>query len=176
MKKRLLQLIALSLSICLLSGCSLVQTVLLPLIPEVTEESDLPHRMVQRIDVELNEAGTEFERHYQSQENLTMILRLLREMCVKDIPDEAPTLGATLSYYTITATYASGEQQLYQLLSGQYLKMGDDSDWLAISPELAAGFIAYLEEHQSDDGSYVPPETLPAETGETSVPTETGTA
>ena len=172
MKKRMIQLTALACVMCLFSGCSMVQTSLLPLIPTVTEESDLPHRMVQRIDVELNEKGEGFERHYQSQENLTMILRLLREMSTKDIPEEAPTLDATLSYYTITATYASGEQQFYRLLSGQYLKMGE-SDWLAISPELAAGFIGYLEEHQSDDGSYIPPETLPVETGETTAPAET---
>ena len=172
MTKRLLQLTAMVLCILSLSGCGMIHAAISPLIPLVTEESDLPHRMVQRIDVILNETDAEFERHYQTQENLTAVLQLLRQLAVTDIPDEAPALDSTLSYYTITATYASGEQQIYRLLSPQYLKIGEE-DWLQISPELAANFTAYLEEHQSDDGSYVPPATEPMET---MAPTETAEA
>lgn len=171
MKKRLIQITALTLMIMALTGCGTIQAVISPLIPMVTEESDLPHRMVQRIDVLLTETDAEFERHYQTQENLTAILQMLRHMMVTDIPNEAPALDSNLSYYTITATYASGEQQIYRLLSLQYLKVGEEP-WLQISPELAVGFTEYLQAHQSDDGSYIPPETEPVETGE-SVPADT---
>ena len=171
MKKRLIQMTALILVLMSLTGCGNLQAAISPLIPTVTEESDLPHRMVQRIDVLLTEKNADFERHYQTQENLTAILQLLRIMMTTDIPQEAPALDSSLSYYTITATYASGEQQVYRLLSLQYLKVGEN-DWLQISPELAVNFTDYLQAHQSDDGSYIPPETEPEGTGET-VPEDT---
>lgn len=173
MKRKIYIIITLLLTLNMLTGCALVDVVVARIAPEVTEANDLPHLMVQRIDVTMNPRDPEFERHYLGQENLTATLNLLRDMVTSDLPEEEPRLSGGQTYYAITATYASGEQQKYYVLGYQYLKVGDDP-WCEISFENAMTLSQYIRDHQSDDGSYVPPPTEPP--AETTVPTETGTA
>lgn len=170
MKRKILSLVALLTALCLFSGCG-VTDALLDLIPDSTERQS-PSLMVQRIDVAIYPADPEFERHYETQENLNAALTLLRDLVTTDVPEEEPRLDDGQTYYTITATYSGGKQQNYYLLSYRYLKVGDDP-WCEISFDSAMGFTKFLREHQSDDGSYTPPATEPP--AETTLPTETGT-
>lgn len=167
MKRKICTLLSLLLLLTTLSSCGLVN-----MIPDMTEAKDLPHLMVASIDVTMYPQDREFERHYQTQENLNMVLNLLRDMITSDIPEEEPDLSDGQTYYTITANYASGKQQIYYVLGYSFLKVGQDP-WCEISFDSAMTLSQYIREHQSDDGSYVPPPTEPPET---TVPAETGTA
>lgn len=168
MKKRMFHIALLLALAAMLSGCGLSQ-----LLPDVTVGQELPHLMVQKIDVSIHPHDPDFERHYQTQENLTALLNLLRQMRTADIPEEEPELTDGQTYYTVTATYASGDTQQYHLMGYSYLKVGDEP-WCEIAYEKAMGFSQFIRDHQSDDGSYTPPETAPP--AETTLPTETGTA
>jgi hypothetical protein len=128
MVKKIIRLIALMLSVFMLSGCGILHAAISLVAPDVTEATDLPHLMVKYIDVEMHPENGSFSRHYQSQQNLTAILRLLREMDSGKAPEAQPDLEDGQSYYTVTATYASGEQQVYYVLGYQFLKIGD-GDW-----------------------------------------------
>ena len=164
MKKRMIQLTALMIALSLLGGCGFSD-----LLPDVTTGRELPHLMVRSVDVTMSPRDPEFERHYQTQENLTALLNLLREITTNDIPEEEPRLGDGQTYYTVTATYASGKTREYHILGYRFLKMGDEP-WCEISHDNAMRFTQYIREHQSDDGSYIPPTTEPP--AETTVPTE----
>lgn len=171
MKRKLLSLFALTIAVCMLSGCGIVNAAVSLIAPDVTEANDLPHLMVTQIDVSLYPGDAEYERHYQTQKNLTTVLQLLRAMATDDFPEEQPELTDGQTYYTVTATYSSGEQQNYYILGYSYLKVGEE-DWCQVEFDRAMGFANYLKSHPSDDGSWIPPETtLPPET----VPTETAT-
>lgn len=172
MKKKIFPILSLVLLLAMLSGCGLVDGLLAWISPD-SSRSASPSLMVQRIDVSMTPKDQDFERHYQSQENLTAALTLLREMATSDIPEEEPRLGDGQTYYTITATYAGGKQQSYYLLGYRFLKVGDEP-WCEISFDSAMGFTRFIKEHQSDDGSYTPPPTEPP--AEPTLPTETGTA
>lgn len=172
MKKQIIRLLSLMIVLAMLSGCGIVDKLVAQVAPDETRRST-PGLMVQRIDVSITPTDLDFERHYQTQENLTAVLNVLREMSTADVPEEEPRLGDGQTYYTITATYSGGEQQQYYLLGYRYLKVGDEP-WCEISFDSAMGFTRFIKEHQSDDGSYTPPPTeAPAET---TLPTETGTA
>ena len=163
MTQKILRLSALMLCVFLLSGCGILNAAISLVAPDVTAENDLPHLMVQQIDVEMHPANGSFGRHYQSQENLTTILRLLRDMVSDKYPEEQPDLEDGQNYYTVTATYASGEQQVYYVLGYQFLKVGEE-DWCEISFDNAMKFADYLQSHPSENGTYIPPATLPPET------------
>lgn len=165
MKKRMIQIAALILAASMLGGCNLTN-----FLPDVTTGHELPHLMVMQIDVAMHPRDPEFERHYQTQENLTDLLNLLREITTDKLPDEEPDLRDGQTYYTVTATYASGETREYHLLGYRYLKVGEDP-WCEVSHEDAMLFTQFIRERQSDDGSYVPPTTAPP--AETTPPTET---
>ena len=165
MKKRIVQITALLVAVSMLSGCGLSE-----LLPDVTVGSELPHLMVQRIDVAMSPRDPEFERHYQTQENLTALLNLIRDISTGKTPEEEPRLNDGQTYYTVTATYASGETREYYLVGYRFLKVGDEP-WCQISFESAMSFTQFIREHQSDDGSYTPPPTEPP--AETTLPTGT---
>lgn len=169
MKKRIVMLPAVLLAaIFILTGCGLID-----LLPDMTVAREIPHLMVQRADVVMYPRDPEYERHYQTQENLTALLSLLREIEGGEIPAQEPELGDGQTYYTVTVTYASGETREYHLLGYRFLKVGNEP-WLEIDHEDAMSFSQFIRDHQSDDGSYVPPTTEPP--AETTLPTETGTA
>lgn len=164
MKKRMLQILALLIAVSTLSGCGLSN-----LLPDVTTGRELPHLMVRTIDVSMSPRDPEFERHYQTQENLTALLNLLREIATSDLPEEEPKLGDGQTYYTVTVTYASGETRDYYIMGYRFLKVGDEP-WCEISHDNAMRFTQFIRDHQSDDGSWAPPTTEPPE--ETTLPTE----
>lgn len=178
MKRKITALLALTMAVCMLSGCGIVNAAVSLIAPDVTEANDLPHLMVQQIDVSLHPGDADYERHYLGQKNLTTVLQLLRAMATDEIPEEQPELSDGQTYYTVTATYASGEQQIYYLLGYSYLKVGEEP-WCEIEFDRAMGFANYLKSHPSDDGSWVPPETTlppePVPTETATVPTETTT-
>ena len=167
MKKRIVQMTALLVAVLLMGGCSLTS-----MLPDVTTGRELPHLMVQSIDVSMMPRDPEFVRHYQTQENLTALLNLLREISTNDIPEEEPKLNDGQTYYTVAVTYATGQTREYYIQGYRFLKLGDDP-WCEISHEDAMRFTQYIRDHQSDDGSYIPPTTEPP--AETSVPTDAST-
>lgn len=178
MKKKMMRLLGLMMAVCMLSGCGIVNAAVSLIAPDVTEANDLPHLMVTKIDVSLYPGDSEYERHYEHQKNLTAVLQMLRAMTTDEVPEDQPELSDGQTYYTVTATYASGEQQRYYILGYSFLKVGDE-DWCQVEFERAMGFANYLKSHPSDNGVWIPPETTPptetapAETG--TVPTETTT-
>ena len=163
MAKKIIRLAAFMFSLFLLSGCGIIRGAISLVAPDVSVENDLPHLMVTQIDVEMHPENGSFSRHYQSQENLTTILRLLRDMTTNKQPEEQPDLDDGQNYYIVTATYASGKQQVYYVLGYQFLKVGDES-WCEIEFGRAMNFANYLQQHPSENGTYIPPATLPPET------------
>lgn len=168
MKKQMLMLSALIAAVSLLAGCGLVD-----LLPDMTVAQEIPHLMVRSAQVVMHPRDPEFERCYQTQENLNELLNLLREIDSGDEPEEEPELGDGQTYYTVTVTYASGETREYHLLGYRFLKVGNEP-WIMIKHEDAMRFNQFIRDHPSDDGSYVPPTTQPP--AETTLPTETETA
>lgn len=168
MKKHIILFTALITVFSMFTGCGLVD-----FLPDMTVAREMPHLMVRSAEVTMHPRDPEFERHYVTQENLTDLLNLLREISTGDTPEEEPELGDGQTYYTVTVIYASGDAREYHLLGYRYLKVGDEP-WIEIAHEDAMRFSQFIRDHQSDDGSYVPPTTEPP--AETTLPTETGTA
>lgn len=148
---------ALTLSLC---GCDLADQVLsrIPLI-ESTDPAG-PGKMVQQVAVVLHPADPDFDRLYRSQDTLDELLKLIREMENSNEPESQPDLHDGQSYYAITATYASGESQVYYLLGHRYLKVGDNP-WCIITTEQSMRIIGFLQEHPSEDPSHSSYETTP---------------
>ena len=154
MKKRILALVML-LSI-LLCGCG-----------DDTPKSDsgAPGRMVRRIEV--RPENPEYERVYQTQENMNDLLAHLRSMENDNIPAQEPDVENGQSLYTVTAIFANGEQSVYYVLGHTYLR-NSDGDWCIIDLDQSMAFNQFLRERPSDD---VPIETTTAP-AETTAPTE----
>ena len=154
MKKRILALVMI-LSI-LLCGCG-----------DDTPKSDsgAPGRMVRRIEV--RPENPEYERVYQTQENMNDLLALLRSMENDNIPAQEPDVENGQSLYIVTAIFANGEQSVYYVLGHTYLR-NTDGDWCIIDLDQSMAFNQFLRERPSDD---VPIETTTAP-AETTAPTE----
>lgn len=168
--KKALTCVALTLLIALpLSGCGLVDHLVDRFLPQPTVQVT-PRQMVQQLDVTLHPADAQFTRCYVTQENLNPLLTMLRDMVTEDVPEQDPDLYGGQSYYTITATYADGSSQHYLLLGYQYLRVGDNP-WCLVSHNKVMEFAQFIQDHPSDDGSYIPPETQASP--ETTLPVET---
>lgn len=156
MKKRILALVMI-LSI-LLCGCG-----------DETPKSDsgAPGRMVRRIEVAIRPENPEYVRVYQTQENMNDLLALLRSMENDNIPAQEPDVENGQSLYTVTVTFANGEQSVYYVLGHTYLR-NSDGDWCIIDRDQSMAFNQFLRERPSDD---VPTETATAPV-ETTAPTE----
>ena len=156
MKKKMLTALALLLVMTTLSGCGAISL----LAPNVTEATDLPHLLVQQIDVAMYPSDTELARHYESQQNLTAILQILRTLVTTKAPEKAPDLEDGQTYYTVTTTYSCGDSRVYYIVGYQFLKAGDD-DWCVIDFNKAMELTQYLRTHPSENGTYVPPAVTP---------------
>lgn len=165
MKKYIQSIAMLMVVSSLLCGCGLSSV-----LPDVTTGHELPHMMVRSVNVSIHPRDPDFERCYVTQENLTALLNLLRKIETSDLTEEEPRLSSGQTYYTVTAVYASGKTREYHLMGYKFLKVGDEP-WYQISHEDAMGFTQFIRDHQSDDGSYVPPTTEPPT--ETTLPPET---
>ena len=165
MKKTIQSIAMLMIVSSLLCGCRLTSV-----LPDVTTGHELPRMMVRSVEVTMHPRDPEFERCYVTQENLTALLNLLREIETSELTEEEPRLSDGQTYYTVTAVYASGETREYHLMGYKFLKVGNEP-WRLISYEDAMSFTQFIREHQSDDGSYVPPTTEPP--AEATLPPET---
>ena len=156
MKKKILALVMI-LSI-LLCGCG-----------DDTPKSDsgTPGRMVRRIAVAIQPENPEYDRVYQTQENMNDLLALLRSMENDNIPAQEPDVENGQILYTVTATFANGEQSVYYILGHTYLR-NSDGDWCIIDLEQSMAFNQFLQDRPSDN---VPTETTTAP-AETTAPTE----
>ena len=140
MKKRMLALVMI-LSI-LLCGCG-------DDIPKA--DSGAPGRMVRRIEVAIQPENPEYERMYQTQENMNDLLALLRSMENDNVPAQEPDVENGQILYTITVTFANGQQSVYYILGHTYLR-NSNGDWCIIDRDQSMAFNQFLRERPSDDG------------------------
>lgn len=109
-----------------------------------------PGRMVRRIEVAIVPEDPELARTYSSQEHMNGLLALLRSMQNDTIPETEPDIHDGQSLYTVTVTYANGQQSVYYLLGHTYLRFGDE-DWCVVTTAQSRQFVDYLREHPGDD-------------------------
>ena len=123
-----------------------------------------PGRMVRRIAVAIHPEDPAFDRTYVTQENMNALLGLLRSMVTEVYPTEEPDPGDGQSLYTVTVTFANGQQSTYRLLGHRFLQLGDEP-WCVITTEQASCFTDFIRTRPSDDGSApTQPTTAPTET------------
>ena len=112
--------------------------------------SGAPGRMVQIIEVAIHPQDPEFARVYETQENMNDLLALLRSMQTNDVPAEEPDIEGGQSLFTVTVTFANGQQSVYYLLGHTYLR-NSDGDWCIIDNSQSMAFNQFLRERPSDD-------------------------
>lgn len=123
-----------------------------------------PGRMVRRIEIAIHPDDAAFARVYVTQENMNALLTLLRGMETDVRPETEPDIEGGQVLYTVTVTFANGEQSVYYLLGHTYMRLGSNP-WCVIGTELTKKFTDFIREHPSDDGSVViEPTTAPTET------------
>ena len=114
------------------------------------ESSGTPGRMVKTIEVAIHPEDPEFSRVYETQENMNDLLALLRSMQTDDVPSEEPDIDGGQSLFTVTVTFANGQQSVYYLLGHTYLR-NSDGDWCIIDNSQSMAFNQFLRERPSDD-------------------------
>ena len=114
------------------------------------ESSGTPGRMVQSIRVAIHPEDPDFARVYETQENMNDLLALLRSMQTNDVPAEEPDIEGGQSLFTVTVTFANGQQSVYYLLGHTYLR-NSDGDWCIIDNSQSMAFNQFLRERPSDD-------------------------
>ena len=112
--------------------------------------SGAPGRMVQSIRVAIHPDDPDFARVYETQENMNDLLALLRSMETDDVPAEEPDIEGGQSLFTVTVTFANGQQSVYYLLGHTYLR-NSDGDWCIIDNSQSMAFNQFLRERPSDD-------------------------
>ena len=113
------------------------------------ESSGAPGRMVRTIEVAIHPDDPDFARVYETQENMNDLLALLRSMETDDIPAEEPDIEGGQSLFTVTVTFANGQQSVYYLLGHTYLR-NSDGDWCIIDNSQSMAFNQFLRERPSD--------------------------
>ena len=113
-------------------------------------DSGAPGRMVETIEVAIHPQDPDFARVYHTQENMNDLLALLRGMETDDVPAEEPDIEGGQSLFTVTVTFANGQQSVYYLLGHTYLR-NSDGDWCIIDNSQSMAFNQFLRERPSDD-------------------------
>ena len=113
------------------------------------ESSGAPGRMVKTIEVAIHPDDPDFARVYETQENMNDLLALLRGMETDDVPAEEPDIDGGQSLFTVTVTFANGQQSVYYLLGHTYLR-NSDGDWCIIDNSQSMAFNQFLRERPSD--------------------------
>ena len=116
--------------------------------PEITGTG--PGRMIRRIEIAIHPEDAAYARTYVTQENMNQVLSMLRAMQTDSRPETEPDIDGGQTLYTVTATFANGEQSVYHLLGHTFLRLGDD-DWCVIDPERSEEFVRYLLAHPTDE-------------------------
>lgn len=150
-------LLFLAVSLAALTGCGSI-------LEEPAPTDDTPSRMVQRIDISLHPHDEDLERSYTDIQQMSAILKMLRDMDTDDVPEEDPDLEGGQSYYTVTATYANGESRVYYLLGHQFMRY-DDEPWCKVDSGKITELIQYLRDNPID-GSLPTEETEESEAAE----------
>lgn len=149
-------LIGLLALLLLLSACGSIWN------DQPTDETGVPGRMVQQIDVAIYPEDEDLVRSYTDMEKMSPILRILRDMDTNITPEDEPSITDGQTYYTITATYANGESRVYYLLSHKFLRI-DDGAWCEVDNSDVMELIQYIRQT---------PDTGNAETDTTAVSEE----
>ena len=113
-------------------------------------DSGAPGRMVETIEVAIHPQDPDFARVYHTPENMNDLLALLRGMETDDVPAEEPDIEGGQSLFTVTVTFANGQQSVYYLLGHTYLR-NSDGDWCIIDNSQSMAFNQFLRERPSDD-------------------------
>ena len=138
----------------LLSACSPVNA-LLDLVAPTEETVSIPGKLVVQIDVVSNPYDETMVRSYASQNHMSNVLRMLQSMTTTQAPEEKVTFDSYSKYYTITATYISGEHTVYHLLDGMYLR-SEGEDWCVIDAVKFREFEQYLLDNPTGDAAQLP--------------------
>lgn len=109
-----------------------------------------PGRMIRRIEIAIHPEDADYARTYVTQENMNQVLSMLRAMQTDSRPETEPDIDGGQTLYTVTATFANGEQSVYHLLGHTFLRLGDD-DWCVIDPERSEEFVRYLLANPTDE-------------------------
>ena len=141
------------------------------IVPTPTDQTVIPSRMVQRIEVSVHPSDADYDRCYTDMEKMSPILRILRDLDTTRKPEEQPNLTDGQTYYTITATYANDQVRVYYLLSHQYLRI-DDGDWCEIDNHAALDLIQYIRQTPDEASAPVPDETAQESLPEEPEPSE----
>lgn len=162
MKRESILFFLLTLSL-LLSACGSVMQ------EQPTEETGIPGRMVRQIDIAIYPEDEDLVRSYTNIDQMSPILRILRDMDTTQAPEEEPSITDGQTYYTITATYASGESRVYYLLSHKFLRI-DDGAWCEVDNADAMELIQFIR--QTPDSASPEPETNTTFSSEETQPEE----
>lgn len=150
--KRTILILTVIAAMLLCCACAPLHSLLGKLSPE--PDQALPGKLVQQIDVcTVRGSNVEFAS-YTAQEEMSPILRLLRLMPTNESPDEEVDTASADGYYAITTTYVNGDKNNYELMSGMYMRVGDEPWCIA------------------DSGKYAELEKLLAELASPTEPTE----
>ena len=139
---------------------------------EISDDS-VPGRMVTKIEIDIHPRDPDFVRCYTNIDQMSSILRMLRDMDTHDTPEEDPVLGDGQSYYTVTATYANGTSQVYYLLGHQFMRCGEGS-WCVVESGKIMELIQFIRSNPEDAPATEATEETAAETEPESTEAPTG--
>lgn len=133
MKKQILAL-ALCFVLPFLSGCGSTST---------PADQAAPSRMVTQIDICAEPEDESLLRCYSDKEQLTTIMRMLREMDTGEVPEMSPYQSGEHILYAITITYANGNTNLYHIMDNRYFRESEQ-DWCQIRNEQTEALLDFI--------------------------------
>lgn len=139
MKKTLLALVILA-AIVTFSACETI-------VPE--PDNAIPNRMVSQIAITAEPEDSSMIRSYADQEQLSPIMRMLRDMDTGEAPKTNPQQRGEQISYTITVTYSNGTTNAYTILDNRYLRVGDGA-WCESEPEKIEELIAFIRDNPNE--------------------------
>lgn len=136
-------------------ACAPLHSLLGTLSPE--PDDSVPGKLVEKVQVCTVWGSTVDFATYTAQEEMSPILRLLRQIPTREDPETEVTEDSSKGCYTITTTYYNGSTNTYTLTSGQYIRSGDapwkvaDSGKYAELEKLLAEFAAPEEPEETSE-------------------------
>lgn len=112
-------------------------------------EDATPGRMVSQIDFAAEPEDEALIRRYSDQEQLSHIMRMLREMDTGEEPEMSPYQSGEHVLYNITVTYANGNTNLYSIMDNRYFREGVE-DWCEAGNERVAQLLEFIRDNPNE--------------------------
>lgn len=109
----------------------------------------LPNRMVSRIDIAAEPDDDSLSRSYSAQEQLSPIMRMLRELDTGVEPEMSPYQSGEHVRYIITVTYANGNTNNYTIMDNRYFRVGSE-DWCEVENEKVAELVSFIQDNPNE--------------------------